>query len=85
MAEISEDRARSIIKKISDAAIELAVVRHSLTQEEFELDETFMEEIKQDVLEVLTGDETGCLLPEELDDTNCVRLWLQRKAFEEVN
>lgn len=81
-AIITEERARVIIKHISDAAIELACIRHSLTSDEFDLDEAFLDDIKTDVLEVLTGDETGCLLPEELDETNCVRLWLQSKALE---
>jgi hypothetical protein len=101
-----EDRAREIVKKISDTALELAFTRHDLESDEF--DETnypdvggmrqreqafekFIEEIKEDTLNCLTGDDTGCLDSEELDESNCELLWLEsllatvrREAFKEA-
>lgn len=81
--------ARNIIKRISDAALELAFVRHSLTSDEVDCDddatvkeqvaatEAFCEEVKEDTFNVLVGDETGCLDESDLDETNCELLWLQ--------
>src|ERR1043165_8912962 len=83
--------AEEIIKHISDAALELAFVRHELTSDEVDCDddadvktrvaavEEFMERVKEDTLNCLTGDDTGCLDPEELDATNCERIWLEEK------
>lgn len=80
---------REIIKRISDAAIELAFVRHDLTSDEVDVDEgatvkdrvaaneEFAERVKEDVLNCLTGDDFSCLDPEELDESNCELLWLQ--------
>lgn len=86
----NEEKAREIIKRISDAAIELAFVRHDLTSAEFDEEsypeatdgveavKAFVEEIKQDTLNCLSGDDFGCLDPEDLDETNCERLWLEK-------
>lgn len=83
------DKAREIIKKISDAAIGLAFVRHDLTSDEVDIDEDapvkervaaneeFMERVKEDTLNCLTGDDTGCFDESELDATNCELIWLQ--------
>jgi hypothetical protein len=93
----AEAAARRIIKKISDAALELAFTRHDLTSDEF--DETnypdvggarqseqafekFIEEVKEDTLACLTGDDTGCLDPEELSTENCELLWLASLIIE---
>lgn len=83
--------ATEIVKKISDTAIELAFTRHDLTSDEFDETnypnvggmrhreqafEQFVQEIKEDTLNCLTGDDFGCLDPEELDATNCELIWL---------
>jgi hypothetical protein len=85
----AERRAREIIKRISDAALEMAFMRHSLTSDEVDVDEdadiktrvqaveAFCEEVREDTFNCLTGDETGCLDPEDLDETNCELIWLQ--------
>jgi len=85
-----DERAREIVKKISDAAIELAFVRHSLTTSDYEDTEypdveegveafkELVEEVKSDVLAVLTGDEEGCLDPEDVDNDNELE-WLKRR------
>lgn len=81
--------ARTIVKRISDAAIELAFIRHSLTSDEVDCDddadvqtrvkaeEAFCEEIKEDTFACLTGDETGCAEQEDLNETNCELIWLK--------
>ncbi len=79
--------ARAIIKRVSDAAIELAFVRHGLTGDEFDEDDAralgvaayqaFVDDIKADVLGCITGDDSGCLDPEDLDGTNCELIWLK--------
>lgn len=88
---MSEVKAREIIKKISDAAIELAFTRHDLkpdtfdpsdyetSKEEVAALEQEIESIKDDVLACLTGDDTGCLDPDELSAENCELLWLQEQ------
>lgn len=71
--------ARAIVKHIADAALELAFVRHDLTSDELlegDKREDFIEDIKRDTFNCLTGDDSGCLDPEELDETNCELLWL---------
>lgn len=85
------EMAREIIKRISDAALELAFVRHDLTSDVVDCDddadvktrvaavEEFMERVQEDTLNCLTGDDTGCLDPDELDATNCERIWLEEK------
>jgi hypothetical protein len=87
----NEEVARRIIKKISDAAIELAFVRHDLTSDNIDVDddapvkeriaanEAFMERVKEDALNCLTGDDFGCLDPEELDASNCEMIWLREE------
>lgn len=91
MAEIvTEQLAREIIKKVSDAAIELAFTRHELTTTEYEAEEyadvddgveafkSLVEEVKADTLACLVGDDTGCLDPEDIDfDNECE--WLVRQ------
>ncbi len=89
-----DDRLRAIVEHISDAALELAFVRHDLESDEFDeteypdvggmrqreqAREQWWETIKEDVLNCLTGDDFGCLDPEELDETNCELLWLKRQ------
>jgi len=81
---------REIIKKISDAALELAFTRHELTTTEYEDQEyadveegveafkELVEEVKADVFACLTGDEEGCLDPEDVDYDNELQ-WLIRK------
>jgi hypothetical protein len=90
---MTEQQAREIIKRISDAALELAFVRHDLTSDEINVDEDadvkarvaaneeFCERLKEDTLNCLTGDDFGCLDPEELDASNCERLWLEQYDF----
>lgn len=84
-----EQKAREIVKHIADAAIKLAFVRHDLTSDEYDEPEdtdaaaraaafqAFVDEIKDDTLNCLTGDETGCLDPEDLNATNCELMWLR--------
>lgn len=84
----TEQTAREIVKRVSDAAIELAFVRHGLTSDEVDVDDDtppkawaeahdeYCEQIKEDVLACLTGDDTGCLDPEDLDTTNCELLFV---------
>jgi 2,4-dienoyl-CoA reductase-like NADH-dependent reductase (Old Yellow Enzyme family) len=84
------DIAREIVKKISDAALELAFVRHELTTTDYEATEypdveegveafkELVEDVKTDVFAVLTGDETGCLDPEDVDCDNEAE-WLRRQ------
>ena len=74
--------AIEIVKKISDAALELAFTRHELTTTEYEDSEyadieegveafkELVEEVKADVLANLVGDDTGCLDPEDVDYDN---------------
>jgi len=90
-AKSNEEVAREIVKKISDAAIELAFVRHSLTSDAVDVDddadvktrvaaiEEFCEDVKEDTVNCLTGDDTGCLDESELDESNCELLWLQQR------
>lgn len=82
MAKTIDEQAQELVKKISDAAIELAFTRHSLTTTDYEetdypdIEEgveafkELVEEVKADVLAVLTGDDTGCLDPEDIDYDN---------------
>jgi hypothetical protein len=84
-----EQELREIIKHISDAALELAFVRHGLTSDEVDVDddapskerveagEAYCQEIKEDTFACLVGDDTGCLDPEELNASNCELLWLR--------
>lgn len=86
---MTENDARAIIKRISDTALELVFVRHDLTSDEFDSDdyadiksevqarEQWWEGIKEDTLNCLTGDDSGCNDPDELDATNCELLFLQ--------
>lgn len=79
ISEGDEALARSIIKRMSDAAIELVIMRHSLCDDDGEEPPT--EDIarwKSDVVNCMTGDDIGCNDPEELDETNCEILWLNR-------
>jgi hypothetical protein len=67
----------------------LAFIRHDSTSDEVPMDsdddvkarvaahELFLEDLKRDTLNCLTGDDFGCLDPEELDESNCELLWLQ--------
>lgn len=83
--------AREIVRRISNAALELAFVRHDLTSDEFDASDhesikaevqarkAWWETIKEDVLNCLTGDDFGCLDPEELDATNCELIWLTER------
>jgi hypothetical protein len=90
----TEAKAREIVRRISTSALELAFTRHDLTSDEFDETnypdvggarqheqafEQFIEEIKEDVLNCLTGDDSGCLDPDELDATNCELIWLQEQ------
>ena len=73
--------AKEIVKTINETAISLAICRHGLIREaedgETTLPNEAEEEIIQDVLDCLTGEETGCLDPEELDAENCALLMVQ--------
>jgi hypothetical protein len=82
---MNEQQAREIIKRVVDVAIELAVCRHSLIVEggdELVMPDETTEEIKQDIVDCLTGDEMGCGDEEDQDAENTVRLWLQEYNFE---
>jgi hypothetical protein len=88
--QISEPVARGIIKRISDAALELAVMRHGLVSEEImtveertSLTQEELDHIKEDTVDCLTGDETGCLDPEDLNTVNCERLWLESLSLDQ--
>lgn len=86
----NSETPRLIIKHIADAAIELAFTRHELTTTEYEEGEfsdveegveafkELVEEVKADVLACLTGDEAGCLDPEDIDYDNELE-WLKRQ------
>jgi hypothetical protein len=86
---MTEEKAREIVKRISDAAIELAFIRHDLTSDQVDVDEdadcatrvraveAFCEGVKEDVLNCLTGDELGCGDEDDLNHENCPRLFLQ--------
>jgi hypothetical protein len=77
------------VKKISDAAIQLAFARHELTTTEYEAEDygdveegvdafkELVEGVQADVLACLTGDETGCLDPEDINPEN-ETVWTQR-------
>lgn len=83
--EKRERLARDVVRRISDAAIELAFTRHELTTTNYEEEEhadveegveafkVLVEAVKTDVLACLTGDETGCLDPEDIDYDNELR------------
>lgn len=87
---MNEQQAREIIEHISNAALELAFVRHDLTSDQVDVDEgsdtktrvaaheAWLEDVKRDVLNCLTGDDTGCLDENELSSENCERLWLEQ-------
>lgn len=76
---MTEAQAREIIKRISDSAIELAICRHDLESDSTDLNDPLaMEDIKSDILDCLTGDETGCNDPEDLDATNCELRFLEK-------
>lgn len=76
-----EPTAREIIKRISGAAIELAIMRSGLTNDDGEdLNEEEIEAIKTDVLNCLTGDDCGCLDRTELNAKNCELLWVMANA-----
>jgi hypothetical protein len=47
-----------------------------------ELSDDFIKEISQDLTEVLTGRDSGCLNPEDLDATNCSMAWVEDKLQE---
>lgn len=83
-----DTQARAIIKRIAGSAIGLAVTRYGLTSDEFDeadypdLDGVdalgaFIESLKADTVNCMTGDETGCLDPEDLDEDNCEIIWLK--------
>lgn len=90
---MTETQAREIIKHISDAALELAFVRHDLTSDnvivgddadvkaQVAANEALLEDVKEDVLNCLTGDDFGCLDEDELSAENCERLWLEQYEF----
>jgi hypothetical protein len=91
---MNEQQAREIIKRISDAALDLAFVRHDLTGDTFDSSdypdvkteiaarEAWWEGIKEDTLNCLTGDDFGCLDEDELSAKNCERLFLEQYKFE---
>jgi len=86
----AEKRAREIVEKISNSAIELAFTRHSLTTTDYEETDypdveegveafkELVEGVKTDVLACLTGDDTGCLDPEDVDYDNEME-WVKRR------
>lgn len=81
---MTETQAREIIGKVVDVAIELAVCRHSLIVEgsdELVMPDETTAEIKQDIVECLTGDEMGCRDEEDMSAENTVRLWLEQYQF----
>lgn len=81
---MTEAQAREIIKKVVDAAIELAVCRHSLIvegEDEIVMPDETTEEIKQDIIDCLTGDEMGCGDEDDQTAENTVRLWLEEYEF----
>jgi hypothetical protein len=82
---MTEQQAREIIKKVVDAAIELAICRHSLIvegEDDLVMPDDIAAEIKQDVIDCLTGDEMGCGDEEDMSAENTVRLWLQEYDFQ---
>lgn len=75
---VADETLRAIIKRISDSALELANMRHSFCDmegDEFSVDA--FAEIKEDTIDCMTGDETGCNDPEDLNATNCELIWLR--------
>lgn len=76
---------RTIIKRISGTAIELAIMRHSLSDDEGdEPDREAIDHIKSDIVDCMTGDEIGCNDPSEIDETNCELIWLKTQLTNTV-
>jgi hypothetical protein len=65
--------ARTIIRHIANSSIEIAVARHDLESQGEPVD---VQDVVNDLVNVLTGDDTGCLEPEDLTKDNCELLWL---------
>lgn len=81
---MTEPEARAIIERVVSAAVELAVCRHSLIVEgsdDLVMEDETMAEIKQDIIDCLTGDDPGCGDEEDLNATNCERIFLQEIKF----
>lgn len=74
---MNEQEAREIINHIATSSIKLAFLRHNIRNDfaEFISDDD-IQEIIDDVVNCLTGDDTGCLDPSELTHENCELLWL---------
>ena len=72
-----EELARRIVERVAETAVRLAIVRHSLVTED---DDTLDEDrIVEDIQNCCLGDETGCLDPEEMDETNCDLMFVQKE------
>src|SRR6185436_7929379 len=71
--------AKTILHHIANSSIEIAVARNDLEygrDPEEEYEPVDVQDVVNDLVNVLTGDDTGCLEPEDLTKENCELLWL---------
>jgi hypothetical protein len=86
---MNEPDARKIIERVGRDAIGFAFVRHMLTSDEFDRGDypnardasaaqnEFEEEVTEDAIACLTGDELGCMDEDELSPENCCLQFVQ--------
>lgn len=72
------ETAEAIVRRVADSAIRLAITRWDLESSHVRS----QDEIVSDIIAVLLGEDTGCLDPDDLDETNCELLFV-RKALRE--
>jgi hypothetical protein len=76
--------AEEICNHFAKAIPELMASRSGIVSEEENdpLSDSAIQEITADLAEVLTGRESGCIDPEDLDDTNCSIMFVEDKLTE---
>src|SRR5260370_31159596 len=76
--------AEEIVRHFADMATELLGCRSGWVDEEtgFEPSDEAIKIAKEDLFNVMMGHDSGCLDPEDLDETNCDFNWTESKLRE---
>ncbi len=80
----ADDLAEEIVDHFCVAIPGLMACRSGIVSEveHEELSESALQEISSDLSEVLNGRDSGCIDPEDLDESNCSRIWVESKIME---
>jgi hypothetical protein len=78
---IGSGLAEEIVRHFAETVTSLIVLRSGWIEEEtgLEPDDIAEKQVREDIFNVLMGHDSGCLDPEDLDETNCSFNWTESK------